>query len=331
MRAAGWSPPALVASGLIDPSFEDSLATRVAWWTEGVAVPDTARAALGAHSMRLEGDSELYQRVAVEPGVSITVRVKLAAQGSEITPRLSWEDNDGKIVGEERGDSVTDQSWQDVSISGTAPSGAAAVALVLQSRGDGFANADDVRFTRSDLVAGGGARRLVRSWDGTAIRLFADPAQIPDAELHLSRIDQAVRGALGLLGQPTASVVDVHFGPTAPPGERGSCSATTDPEATACVLRLDFEALWGPPGNGVFPAAFTAALSGAILPPQEGDLGGGPEWTGGAPPPAWVSFSRWLLDQYGTAAVRAAWQSTDLATFQAGRKTLAELESAWQH
>lgn len=330
MRAVGWRSPALAGSGLVDPSFEDHLATRVAWWSQGIVVPDPARAARGARSMRLEGDAEILQRVAVEPGVTITVRVKLAAQGGGITPTLSWEDDYGKIVGEVRGDSITDSSWQDASLSGTAPTGASAVALVLQSRGDGFANADDVRFTRSDQVAAGEARLLVRSWDGTAIRLYADPAQVPDAEQHLRHIDQAVRGALGLLGQPTASVVDVQFGPTAPRAERGKCSAATDPDATACVLLLDLEALWGAPGNTVFPAAFAAALSGATLPPAQGELEAGARWTEGKPPPAWVSFSRWLLDQYGTAAVRAAWQSTDLGTFQAGRRSFAELESAWR-
>ncbi len=331
MHEVGLPSPTLQATGLVDPSFEDELAERVAWWTEGTTVLDAARTSLGAHSVQLEGQTALYQRVAVRPGVSVTVHAKLCAQGSAVTESLVWEDEAGKVIGKKHSEPVSDQAWQDVALVETAPAGAFAVEVRFDATGDGFANADDVRFTRSDVAAGTGPHRVVRAWAGTAVRLFADPAEVPDAETHLTHIDQAVRGALGLLGQPTASVVDIHFATSVvDAGGEAACIAATDADATACVLRQDLQALWGAPGNPLFAAAFSAALSGADLPPQQGDLDAGLRWTTGPPPASWVSFSRWLLDQYGTAAVRAAWQSADLQAFKAGRKTLPELERAWR-
>lgn len=328
MRAAGWPVPEVDPVGLIDASFEDPIALRVAWAQDGVVVQDRARTTLGAHSVRLEGDTKLVQRVPVTPGVAIGARVKLTAEGgSAIRLVLRWEDDSGAKIAEVESATVSDGTWTDVDVDAVAPASASAVAVVLTATGDGFANADDLRFTRSD-AAPGAPRRLVRAWQGTAVRLLADPSVVPDAEAHLARIDQAVRGALGLLGQPTASVVDVRFGPTRVP--LPICSATTDADAAACVLATDLAGLWGPPGNALFASAFTTALSGADLPPARGDLRAGLAWKGGEPPDAWVSFSRWLLDAYGTAAVRAAWQSRDLASFEAGGKDLDGLANAWE-
>ncbi len=328
MRAAGWPVPDLDPVGLIDASFEDPIALRVAWAQDGVVVQDGARTTLGAHSVRLEGDTQLVQRVPITPGVAVTARVKLTAEGgSTIGLVLRWEDDSGTKLGEAASPTVSDGSWADVDVQATAPASASAVAVVLSSRGEGFANADDVRFSRSD-AAPGAPRKLIRAWQGTAVRLLADPSVVPDAETHLAHIDQAVRGALGLLGQPTASVVDVRFGPTRLP--LPMCSATTDADATACILATDLAGIWGPPGNALFAAAFTTALSGADLPPPRGDLRAGLAFKGGEPPEAWVSFSRWLLDAYGTAAVRAAWQSHDLSSFEAGGKGLDGLANAWE-
>jgi len=312
MRAAGWPVPEVDPVGLVDASFEDPIALRVAWAQDGVVVQDGARTTLGAHSVRLEGETKLVQRVPVTPGVAIGARAKLTAEGgSEISLVLRWEDDSGGKIGEVESVKVTDGAW----------------AVVLKASGEGFANADDLRFTRSDAAAGA-PRKLIRAWQGTAVRLLADPAAVPDAEAHLARIDQAVRGALGLLGQPTASVVDVRFGPTRLP--LPICSATNDADAAACILATDLAGLWGPPGNTLFAAAFTTALSGADLPAARGDLRAALSWKGGEPPDAWVSFSRWLLDAYGTAAVRSAWQTHDLASFEAGGKGLDGLANAWE-
>ncbi len=328
MRAVGWAPPELDPVGLIDGSFEDPIALRVAWSASGVAVQDPARTTLGAHSVRLEGDAELVQRVGLAAGVTVSAHARLTAEGSAVGVVLRWEDDDGRSLGEVASTSVTDGSWADVEAKGVCPDGASAVAVTLRAKGGGFANADDVRFTRSD-AAPGAPRKLVRAWSGTAVRLLADPAQVPDAETHLAHIDQAVRGALALLGQPTAGVVDVRFGPT--PMSLPICSATSDPEATACILRADLRELWGPPGNPLFAAAFTTALSGADIPAARGDLRTGLSFREGPPPAAWVSFSRWLLDAYGTAAVRAAWQIHDLSTFEAGNKGIEGLQAVWEH
>lgn len=327
MRAAGWPGPQLDPVGLIDGTFEDPIALRVAWEEHGVAVQDPARTTLGAHSVRLEGDAELVQRVGLTAGVEVDVRAKLTAQGNAIGIVLRWEDDAGRSLGEVASPSVTDGAWEDVECKGTSPENATAVAVIVRTKGDGFANADDVRFTRSDAVPGA-PRKLVRAWSGTAVRLLADPSQVPDAETHLAHIDQAVRGALGLLGQPTASVVDVRFGPTrlALP----ICSATSDSEAVACILETDLRGLWGAPGNPLFAASFTTALSGADLPPPHGDLRASLSWKDGTPPESWVSFSRWLLDAYGTAAVRAAWQIQDLSAFEAGNKGIDALHDAWE-
>lgn len=343
------------------PSFEDADALGISWQYGGPAdvrvVRDTARAAEGASSVRLEaasppkGGAVLSQRLGVRAGDAVRVLVRAAPDGVSGGPagaELVFLDATGQPLPAPDPAWVdpSQGGWQPLALAGTVPADAAEAWLLLGLWGKGAVNFDDVR-----LAVGGEEPAAVSSWARYThgrIVVRADPTRVPDASAAAARIEQALVAGATRLGVPASGTYTVFL--LAAPADRagaddpgrGACWQTADTAFTAaCPLRIAVQRAWGAPGNRFFADGLTRALSGsgtdlhAAARPHLADLppiGALAERYDASPAQraAGASFAAWLLDGQGNAAVKAAWTARELDGYGVAGMDLAALDRAWR-